>query len=128
MGGSASALVWLLLDGMRGALADGEDPPAALAAGLEAMQEHGGAAEGDRTMLDALWPAQRVLADGGHLKEAADAARKAAQATADIDETGAGRSSYVGADALAGNPDPGAIVAAHVLEALATAVGRGPDG
>ncbi|MEO2107562.1 MAG: dihydroxyacetone kinase subunit DhaK [Actinomycetota bacterium] len=128
MGGSAGALVGLLLDGMRGALADGEEPPAALAAGLEAMQEHGGAAEGDRTMLDALWPAQRVLADGGDLEEAADVARKAAQATAEIDETGAGRSSYVGADALAGNPDPGAIVAAHVLEAFAAAVCGGTDG
>ena len=79
-------------------------------------------------MLDALWPAQRVLADGGDLEEAADVARKAAQATAEIDETGAGRSSYVGADALVGNPDPGAIVAAHVLEAFAAAVCGGTDG
>lgn len=121
MGGSAGALVGLLLDGMRAALADGADPAAALAAGLEAMQEHGGATEGGRTMLDALWPAQRALADAGSLREAADAAEKGARATADIDDTGAGRSSYVGADALAGTPDPGAVVAAHVLDALADA-------
>jgi len=121
MGGSAGALVGLLLDGMRGALADGEDPAAALAAGLEAMQHHGGAAEGDRTMLDALWPAQRVLAEGGGLTEAAGAAREGAEATAEIADTGAGRSSYVGGEALQGNPDPGAVVVAHVLEAMAAA-------
>lgn len=121
MGGSAGALVGLLLDGMRAALAEGADASDALAAGLEAMQDHGGASEGERTMLDALWPAQRALADGGSLADAAAAAREGAEGTAAVADTGAGRSSYVDADTLEGNPDPGAIVATHVLEALASA-------
>jgi dihydroxyacetone kinase len=96
----------------------------AFRAGCSALAELGGAAPGDRTMLDALLPAAdafrdavgagRPLADA--LQVAALAAEVGARATADLVPR-RGRSSYLGQRAL-GHPDPGAEAVAVWLAAL----------
>jgi dihydroxyacetone kinase len=90
-----------------------------LRAGLDAVQRYGGAARGDRTMLDAFIPALDALEAGKSMREAAAAARAGADATKEMTAARAGRSSYVRSDALAGTPDPGAVAVALAFEALA---------
>jgi dihydroxyacetone kinase len=92
--------------------------------GCAALAELGGAARGDRTMLDALLPAaeafQDTVSSGGAatdaLRRAALAAAAGAQATAGMLPR-RGRSSYLGERAL-GHPDPGAEAVAVWLAAL----------
>ena len=88
----------------------------ALQAGLERMQEIGGAKPGDRTMIDALHPALMVLDDG--LEAATTAARKGANFTATLSIAKAGRAAYVNAEKLKGHIDPGAEAVARLFEAL----------
>lgn len=96
----------------------------AFLAGCGAIAELGGAAPGDRTMLDALLPAAeafRQAVDAGQpavdaLRAAATAAAAGARATAEMMPR-RGRSSYLGARAL-GHPDPGAEAVAIWLGAL----------
>ena len=92
--------------------------PKAWAAGLSAMQFHGGADVGDRTMIDAIAPAIEVLNRGGSLHAAAIAAEAGAQATAAMTTARAGRASYVSTTALNGVPDPGAVAIARIVAAL----------
>lgn len=100
---------------------------ALLGAGV-AISEVGGAQEGDNTMLDALLPAARAMADAlAHgqdlptaLTRATDAAQAGAADTADRVAT-KGRASYLGERAI-GQPDPGATSAAIVVAALRTAL------
>jgi dihydroxyacetone kinase len=109
----------------RGAAEDAQAWAAAFRAGCTAIAELGGAAPGDRTMLDALLPAaaafqtaassHRTRADG--LRSAADAAAEGVRATARMLPR-RGRSSYLGERVL-GYPDPGAEAVAVVLDALA---------
>ena len=99
------------------ASASGKDAVEALKAGLDRIQQVGGARPGDRTMIDALLPALEALPGG--LDAAARAAREGADHTASITRAKAGRASYVGADKLAGHNDPGAEAVAHLLENLA---------
>jgi triose/dihydroxyacetone kinase / FAD-AMP lyase (cyclizing) len=97
----------------------------AFQAGCTAIAELGGAARGDRTMLDALLPASEAFTAAGNagssvgdaLRAAADAAAAAARATASLMPR-CGRSSYLGQRAL-GHPDPGAEAVAVWLDALA---------
>lgn len=94
----------------------------AFAAGTETIMRLGGAAPGDRTMVDALVPAAAALgaAQGGAaecLAAAGRAARQGAEATAAM-KPRRGRSSYIGDRAL-GHPDPGAVAIAVWLEAAA---------
>jgi len=89
----------------------------ALLAGLARMQEIGGAKPGDRTMIDALYPALSALNDG--IAAAAAAARKGADHTATLSVAKAGRAAYVNAEKLAGHADPGAEAVARLFEALA---------
>lgn len=100
--------------------ADADALRRAFAAGTTAIMELGGAAPGDRTMVDALAPAAAAL--GAHsgdvetaLAAAAAAARAGADATAAM-KPRRGRSSYIGDRAL-GHPDPGAVAIALWLEA-----------
>jgi len=65
-------------------------------------------------MLDALIPASLTTS----LSEATAAANEGAQATATFTEAKAGRSAYVSAGDLNGNPDPGAVAVAGILQAL----------
>ncbi|WP_243690438.1 DAK2 domain-containing protein, partial [Cronobacter sakazakii] len=98
-------------------VADGAALPDALLAGLAQMKHYGGAAPGDRTLIDALQPALEALRDKG-IAAAAQAAEQGAKATAQMGQARAGRSSYVGSDNLAGVEDPGAVAVAGVFKAI----------
>jgi triose/dihydroxyacetone kinase / FAD-AMP lyase (cyclizing) len=95
-----------------------------------AIGEMGGAAAGDRTMLDALIPFADVLCrESTHgapakdlLQAAADAAAKGAQDTAAMLPR-RGRSSYLGTRAL-GKPDPGAVAVSLWLNAVVRTLNR----
>lgn len=96
------------------------DMAEAFKAGVEAVSFYGGAQEGSRTMLDALFPASSALTGGdGSVSAAAVAARKGADGTAAMDHAEAGRSNYLSEDVLRGTPDPGAVAVAIVFETLA---------
>jgi dihydroxyacetone kinase-like protein len=98
---------------------------AALQAALEGVQGLGAAAEGDKTMVDALAPAvrayQQALAAGASLSEVAQAAAGAAELGAEATiplQALKGRASYLGARSV-GHQDPGATSTALILAALA---------
>jgi phosphoenolpyruvate---glycerone phosphotransferase subunit DhaL len=96
----------------------------ALAAMLAGIQELGGAAPGDKTMVDALTPAVAAFKAG-----APDGLAFAASAAADAAEAGLaatvpmqarkGRASYLGERSI-GHEDPGAASTALFVQALAT--------
>jgi len=110
--------------------------PSALAGALNsaaaAVSLHGGAVEGDRTLLDALLPAGRAAVEEAAKAEnatglsvaraAAAAAEEGAAATAAMATAGAGRSAYVRSEALIGHADPGAVGVATWLRAVAEAL------
>jgi dihydroxyacetone kinase len=77
----------------------------ALDQGCKAISELGGAKPGDRTMLDALDPFVKTLAQGTAM-DAVEAADLGVEATAHM-KPKLGRSSYLGHRVL-GHPDPGA--------------------
>ena len=100
----------------------------ALQAALEGVQGLGAAAEGDKTMVDALAPAvrayQHALATGGTVASAAQAAAAAAEKGAEATiplQALKGRASYLGARSV-GHQDPGATSTALLLAALAAAL------
>jgi len=107
---------------------DGEQLAVALEAALEGIVELGAAQEGDKTMVDALAPAVRVLraeVDGGSTVAAAlTAARVAAEdgmkATVPL-QAQKGRASYLGERSI-GHQDPGATSTALILAALEQSV------
>ena len=121
MGGSSGVLLAILFAAAGEASADGMDIVESLKAGLDRVQQVGGAEPGDRTMIDALSPALDAL--GTSIEAAARAARQGADATAAITRAKAGRASYVAEDSLAGNNDPGAEAVARLFEGLASAGG-----
>ncbi|RJS94176.1 DAK2 domain-containing protein [Salinisphaera sp. Q1T1-3] len=123
MGGSSGVLLSILFTATAAGLADGATLGEALTRGIARMQAYGGAAPGDRTMLDALMPAAEALS-AGSIADAAAAARRGADATADMGHAGAGRAAYVRDEALAGVKDPGAEAVARVFEALGPVVTR----
>ncbi|WP_042802911.1 dihydroxyacetone kinase subunit DhaL [Streptomyces sp. C] len=92
-----------------------EELRGALDAGVDAVARLGGAAPGDKTMLDALVPG--VAALGTSYRAAGDAARGGALATVPI-LARKGRASYLGERSV-GHQDPGATSAALLLGALA---------
>ncbi|NWW11603.1 TKFC cyclase, partial [Oreocharis arfaki] len=153
MGGSSGVLYGLFLTAAARSLRGRSDFPAwadAMDAGIEAMQRsvpgavesqfppgipippefpciphrYGGAAPGDRTMLDSLWAATQALhslrrpgADPLQVLAAAvQSAEAAAEATRHM-EAGAGRASYIRSSRLE-QPDPGAVAVAAVLRAV----------
>lgn len=101
-----------------------DDPAAwarALKAGCEGMMALGGAAPGDRTMLDALIPAADALAEAQgdattRIAAMYEAALAGAEATRAM-QPRRGRSSYLGAR-VTGHPDPGAVAVAIWIGAL----------
>lgn len=117
MGGSSGVLLAIFFAASGDAAASGKTMGDAFRAGLDRVQEVGGARSGDRTMIDALLPALDALKDG--LPAAAKAARAGADHTATLSKANAGRAAYVGADQLKGHPDPGAEAVARVFEYLA---------
>lgn len=116
MGGSSGVLLAIFFAAAGDASASGHDAAGSLSAGLERIQQVGGARAGDRTMIDALKPALEALPEG--LDAARMAARKGADFTATIVKAKAGRASYISADKLKGHNDPGAQAIALLLEGL----------
>ncbi|MFF5445784.1 dihydroxyacetone kinase subunit DhaL [Streptomyces sp. NPDC012888] len=96
----------------------------ALHAGVAAVAQLGGAAPGDKTMLDALVPG--VAALGTSYRAAAEAAANGALATVPL-VARKGRASYLG-ERSAGHQDPGATSSALLLGALAEVAGADGDG
>ncbi|MER5194056.1 dihydroxyacetone kinase subunit DhaL [Streptomyces sp. NPDC002755] len=87
----------------------------ALRTGVDAVMQLGGAAPGDKTMIDALVPAVDALPDG--FDAARTAAEQGAEATTPL-QARKGRASYLGERSI-GHQDPGATSAALLVAALA---------
>jgi dihydroxyacetone kinase len=117
MGGSSGVLLAIFFAAAGDASASGKSWIGALEAGLDRVQQVGGAKPGDRTMIDALAPALKALPQG--LAAAAKAARAGADLTAGMTRAKAGRASYLSADKLSGHVDPGAEGVARLFETLA---------
>ncbi|OEU96466.1 dihydroxyacetone kinase subunit DhaL [Streptomyces oceani] len=108
----------------------GADLAAALRTGVDAVAQLGGAATGDKTMLDALDPAVTALRTAlergetleAALSQAGTAADEGAAATVPI-RARKGRASYLG-ERSEGHLDPGAASSALLLAALAEAVAQ----
>lgn len=129
VGGSSGALYGVLFLRAASALTNASNGGlyrwgSALVQGCAAVSEIGGAAAGDRTMLDALLPFATTLMEGTHagkpagevLEAAAQAAEAGAIATARMLPR-RGRASYLGERAL-GHQDAGAVAAAVWLRAV----------
>ncbi|MFI1760619.1 dihydroxyacetone kinase subunit DhaL [Streptomyces sp. NPDC020800] len=86
----------------------------ALRAGVDGVMALGGAAPGDKTMVDALLPAVDALGDG--FAAARVAAEEGAVATTPL-QARKGRASYLGERSI-GHQDPGATSSALLVAAL----------
>jgi dihydroxyacetone kinase len=119
-GGTSGAVFGTFFTELGRALEDTPGKPGFITgvrAGLDAVQELGGARVGDKTVVDALSPGADALDAGGSLTDAAEAAAQGVAATADS-AASRGRASYLG-DAVKGVPDPGALVMSWLFEAAA---------
>ncbi|MER5601221.1 dihydroxyacetone kinase subunit DhaL [Streptomyces sp. NPDC002265] len=96
---------------------DEEQFAVALRAGVDAVMALGGAAPGDKTMVDALVPAVDALAEG--FGAARTAAEQGAEATVPL-QARKGRASYLGERSI-GHQDPGATSSALLIAALVEA-------
>ncbi|MEU4041896.1 dihydroxyacetone kinase subunit DhaL [Streptomyces antibioticus] len=124
VGGASGPLYGTLLRRAGKALGDAaevseEQFAEALDAGVDAVMRLGGAAPGDKTMIDALVPAVAALGEG--FGAAAAAAERGAEATVPL-RARKGRASYLGERSV-GHQDPGATSAALLVAALTEAAG-----
>ncbi|WP_327426546.1 dihydroxyacetone kinase subunit DhaL [Streptomyces sp. NBC_01236] len=92
----------------------------ALRTGVDAVMALGGAAPGDKTMIDALVPAVDALADSFATAKAA--AEEGAVATTPL-QARKGRASYLGERSI-GHQDPGATSSSLLIAALVEAAGE----
>ncbi|WP_455362627.1 dihydroxyacetone kinase subunit DhaL [Streptomyces sp. SYSU K21746] len=120
VGGASGPLYGTLLRRTGKALGDAaevsdEQLRDALRTGVDAVAQLGGAAPGDKTMLDALVPAVDALATS--YEAARDAAENGALATVPM-QARKGRASYLGERSI-GHQDPGATSSALIVAALA---------
>ncbi|WP_053668166.1 dihydroxyacetone kinase subunit DhaL [Streptomyces sp. NRRL B-1140] len=125
VGGASGPLYGTLLRRTGKALGDAEEVSAeqlaeALRAGVDAVMTLGGAAPGDKTMIDALVPAVDALGDS--FAAARTAAEEGAVATTPL-QARKGRASYVGERSI-GHQDPGATSSALLIAGLAEAAGE----
>ncbi|MEU6394056.1 dihydroxyacetone kinase subunit DhaL [Streptomyces sp. NPDC046939] len=121
VGGASGPLYGTLLRRTGKALGDAAEVSEAefaqaLRAGVDAVAALGGAAPGDKTMLDALVPAVDAL-NGGDFGAARTAAEQGAEATTPL-QARKGRASYLGERSI-GHQDPGATSSALLIGALA---------
>ncbi|CAD7941480.1 unnamed protein product [Amoebophrya sp. A25] len=115
MGGSSGILLSMLFASMAGGFREQPgDIMGALQRGVRTISEVGGAAVGDRTMLDALIPASKV----NDFDELFVVAKNGAESTKTMPVARAGRSQYVPEEELAGNMDPGAYAVSVVFQAI----------
>ncbi|MFE9040217.1 dihydroxyacetone kinase subunit DhaL [Streptomyces sp. NPDC007818] len=122
VGGASGPLYGTLLRRAGKALGDGDavtraELADALAAGVAAVGQLGGAVPGDKTMLDALVPAVAALPES--FAAARAAAGEGALATVPL-RARKGRASYLGERSV-GHQDPGATSSALLFAALAEA-------
>ncbi|MFF9769181.1 dihydroxyacetone kinase subunit DhaL [Streptomyces sp. NPDC014636] len=120
VGGASGPLYGTLLRRTGKALGDAaevgeEQLAAALREGVDGVMKLGGAAPGDKTMIDALVPAVDALASG--FAAARAAAEQGAEATTPL-QARKGRASYLGERSI-GHQDPGATSSALLIAALA---------
>lgn len=102
-----------------------EDFLAAFSASVTGIKTRGKSTIGEKTMLDALCPAERAMREAIQAKKslkdallaAADEAEKGAERTKDLIAT-KGRASYLGGRSL-GHRDPGAVSSSFMLRAMA---------
>ncbi|MFE9438471.1 dihydroxyacetone kinase subunit DhaL [Streptomyces sp. NPDC006602] len=125
VGGASGPLYGTLLRRTGKALGDaaevGEEQFAkALREGVDAVRTLGGAAPGDKTMIDALVPALDALGDG--FTAARTAAEEGALATTPL-QARKGRASYLGERSI-GHQDPGATSASLLVAGLVEAAGE----
>ncbi|MFV0137603.1 dihydroxyacetone kinase subunit DhaL [Streptomyces sp. HMX87] len=128
VGGASGPLYGTLLRRTGKALGEdaevsGEQLAEALRTGVEAVRTLGGAAPGDKTMIDALVPAVDALRDS--FAAARDAAEEGARATTPM-QARKGRASYLGERSI-GHQDPGATSAALLVAALVHAAEVGGE-
>jgi dihydroxyacetone kinase-like protein len=124
VGGASGPLYGTLLRRTGKALGDAaevglEQLAEALRAGVDGVMTLGGAAPGDKTMLDALVPAADTLASG--FGAARTAAEEGAAATVPM-QARKGRASYLGERSI-GHQDPGATSSALLIAALEETAG-----
>ncbi|MGW0866475.1 dihydroxyacetone kinase subunit DhaL [Streptomyces koelreuteriae] len=122
VGGASGPLYGTLLRRTGKALGDASEVSAeqlaeALRTGVDAVMTLGGAAPGDKTMIDALVPAVDALGDS--FAASRTAAEEGAVATTPL-QARKGRASYLGERSI-GHQDPGATSAALLVAALAEA-------
>ncbi|MER5408412.1 dihydroxyacetone kinase subunit DhaL [Streptomyces sp. NPDC002769] len=125
VGGASGPLYGTLLRRTGKALGDAAEVPEeqftdALRAGVDAVMALGGAAPGDKTMIDALVPAVDALSDS--FAAAATAAEEGAVATIPL-QARKGRASYLGERSI-GHQDPGATSSSLLIAALVEASGE----
>ncbi|MBZ6202366.1 dihydroxyacetone kinase subunit L [Streptomyces olivaceus] len=125
VGGASGPLYGTLLRRTGKALGDAAEVSAeqlaeALRTGVDAVRTLGGAAPGDKTMIDALVPAVDAL--GESFAAARAAAEEGAAATTPL-RARKGRASYLGERSI-GHRDPGAASAALLVAALEEAAGE----
>ncbi|MEV6056304.1 dihydroxyacetone kinase subunit DhaL [Streptomyces sp. NPDC052107] len=126
VGGASGPLYGTLLRRTGKALGDAaevseEQLAVALRAGVDGVMALGGAAPGDKTMIDALVPAVDALGDG--FAAARAAAEEGAVATTPL-QARKGRASYLGERSI-GHQDPGATSSALLVAALEEAAEGG---
>ncbi len=112
------------------AVLDASSLAGALSAADAGIQERGKARPGDKTLVDALHPAAESFAaavDAGQdLRTAAAAMLKAARAGRDSIvalQSKIGRAAWVG-ERTRNQPDPGAVLLVHILEAIGDGPGQ----
>ncbi|WP_329131680.1 dihydroxyacetone kinase subunit DhaL [Streptomyces sp. NBC_00670] len=125
VGGASGPLYGTLLRRTGKALGDAAEVSEAqlaeaLGTGVDAVRQLGGAAPGDKTMIDALVPAVGAL--GESFAAAGAAAEEGAVATTPL-RARKGRASYLGERSV-GHQDPGATSAALLIAALQEARGE----
>ncbi|MFE5752587.1 dihydroxyacetone kinase subunit DhaL [Streptomyces massasporeus] len=125
VGGASGPLYGTLLRRTGKALGDADEVSAeqlaeALRAGVDAVMTLGGAAPGDKTMIDVLVPAVDAL--GESFTAAVTAAEEGAVATTPL-QARKGRASYLGERSI-GHQDPGATSAALLIAGLVEAAGE----
>ncbi|GGK71939.1 dihydroxyacetone kinase subunit DhaL [Streptomyces flaveus] len=125
VGGASGPLYGTLLRRTGKALGDAaevskEQLTDALRTGVDAVMQLGGAAPGDKTMIDALVPAVDAL--GESFAAARAAAEEGALATTPL-QARKGRASYLGERSI-GHQDPGATSSALLIAALEEAAGE----
>ncbi|MFI9612894.1 dihydroxyacetone kinase subunit DhaL [Streptomyces sp. NPDC052023] len=125
VGGASGPLYGTLLRRTGKALGDAAEVDRAqlaqaLREGVDAVMTLGGAAPGDKTMIDALVPGVDALADS--FAAARTAAEQGALATTPL-QARKGRASYLGERSI-GHQDPGATSSALLVAALAEAAGE----